>query len=287
MGGLGNQMFQYAVGRSISLKLNLELKFDLSFYDNCTDRKYDLNKFRIFNTSATNSEIENISTSSLSIKKILKFKILRKPIPLYLGPVIRERMFNYDQNILKIRGKKFYLDGYWQSEKYFSEYKKQLHHDFTLLKIENMAYLKLKNEILNCNSVGVHIRRGDYVNNPITNKFHGVCSEQYYYSAIESLKYRFKNPVLFVFSDDLHWVKTNLDFSLPVYYIDNHYNLTPNEEILLMSSCRHNIISNSSFSWWGAWLNENIDKIVIAPKKWFNTNQASDTDIIPNRWIRI
>jgi hypothetical protein len=196
-------------------------------------------------------------------------------------------MFNYDQNLHNIRGKQLYLDGYWQSEKYFCKYKNQLQLDFTLLKIENNAFLKLKDKILNCNSVGVHIRRGDYVNNPTTNKFHGVCSEKYYYSGVEILKSNLKNPVLFVFSDDLHWVRTNLVFSLPVYYIDQHYNLTPNEEIILLSFCKHNIISNSTFSWWGAWLNKNIDKIVIAPLKWFNTNQVSDIDIIPNKWLRI
>ena len=162
------------------------------------------------------------------------------------------------------------LDGYWQSEKYFKNIRKILLLDFTLKK-ESKNFLKYKKLIIKTNSVSVHIRHGDYVKRAVARKYHGTLSFDYYFKAIELIGKKIKNPRFFVFSDD------------PM--ISNFSGLTNNEELILMSKCKHNIIANSSFSWWGAWLNTNPKKIVIAPKKWFRAK--TDFEIVPQSWIKL
>ena len=136
-------------------------------------------------------------------------------------------------------------------------------------------------------AVSLHIRRGDYVSNPVTNNYHGTCSLAYYKKAVLLLKEKIENPSFFIFSDDLLWARENLDFINDMTFIDLDKSIPDHEEMHLMSQCKHNIIANSSFSWWGAWLNENSDKIVIAPKKWFSDNTINTEDLIPAKWMRI
>jgi len=137
---------------------------------------------------------------------------------------------------------------------------------------------------LNTNSVSIHFRRGDYVTNPLTSQHHGVCSNKYYQDAISLLKSKISQPHFFLFSDEPEWLKTNVSLQEPFRIIDNNPGYV---DLYLMSNCKHNIIANSSFSWWGAWLNNNPDKIVIAPHKWFNEPGINTYDLIPETWIRL
>jgi hypothetical protein len=140
-------------------------------------------------------------------------------------------------------------------------------------------------------SISIHIRRGDYVQNKKTGKHHGNCSSEYYKNALDEIlsklsKGQRENVRLFIFSDDIEWARKNLSFACPSVFVSNP--ATPDyEELVLMSKCSHHIIANSSFSWWGAWLDSNPQKIVIAPAKWFNTRQSLYKDIVPSSWIKI
>ena len=136
-------------------------------------------------------------------------------------------------------------------------------------------------------SVCIHIRRGDYVEDIITNQFHGVCNLDYYYRSIEYIASKIKNPYFFVFSDDPLWVKQNLILKYPCDYIDQNFGKKDYEDMRVISKCKHNIIANSSFSWWGAWLNINPNKIVIAPKNWFKSKAINTKDLIPESWFKI
>ncbi len=136
-------------------------------------------------------------------------------------------------------------------------------------------------------SVSLHIRRGDYVSNKVTNQVHGVCDLNYYSHAISYIAERISNTHLFVFSDDPEWAKGNLKTEIPTFFVDNNRADKDYEDLKLMRQCKHNIIANSSFSWWGAWLNQNAGKIVIAPKKWFNDKSINTKDLIPEKWIRL
>jgi hypothetical protein len=134
------------------------------------------------------------------------------------------------------------------------------------------------------NSVSVHIRRGDYVSNPHASKFHGTKGLDYYEKAVERIAETVKNPELFVISDDIEWCKENLRLPYKTTHIDGNAGF---EDMHIMSHCAHNIIANSSFSWWAAWLNTNPDKVVIAPKKWFNDESINTEDVVPKTWIRL
>ncbi|MEI6553564.1 MAG: alpha-1,2-fucosyltransferase, partial [bacterium] len=136
------------------------------------------------------------------------------------------------------------------------------------------------------NSISIHIRRGDYISNQEANNFHGSCSIDYYTEAINIIKGKVSNPIFFVFSDDIAWVKENLKSDIVATWV-SEYNLDNTEDLLLMSFCKHQIIANSSFSWWGAYLNRNINKIVIAPKKWIANKGYNTDEITPSSWIKL
>ena len=136
-------------------------------------------------------------------------------------------------------------------------------------------------------SVSVHVRRGDYVNDPKTNAYHGTCSLDYYKKAVEIIRNKVKDPVFFIFSDDAEWVKKNFNIDEQQVLVSEPEKLSLTEELKLMASCRHSVVANSSFSWWGAWLNNNNEKMVIAPQKWFADPLIDTSDLIPSAWIRI
>jgi hypothetical protein len=251
-GGLGNQMFQYAYGRTLEIS-GKKIAFDISFFygnksPNDTDRIFELNNFNLeTNASFLKEKKENF------VKKIYQ-KILNK-----LG----------------------LIDQFYQSEKYFKEIDYQIRREFTLKKPISDP------EIENSNSVSVHVRRGDYVNDSKTNQYHGTCSMEYYKKAIAEIKEKYPEVVFYFFSDDIDWVKENFNIDGEKMKIGSNSSLSDCEELILMSKCKHNIIANSSFSWWAAWLNQNPDKIVIAPKKWMNKELGSRPNITPESWIKI
>jgi hypothetical protein len=180
-----------------------------------------------------------------------------------------------------------YLDGYWQSERYFSDIAGVLRQEFTAeapLDRENEA---LAAGIAAVNAVSLHVRRGDYVDDPTTNRFHGICAPDYYQRAVDFVASRVEAPRLFVFSDDLQWTRANLRFSVPMTFVDANPPDCGYRDMRLMTRCRHHIVANSSFSWWGAWLNPSREKIVVAPCRWFGASRNDTSDLIPPNWVRL
>lgn len=284
-GGLGNQMFQYAVAKKLAIQFNTDVVLDQTGLENANSRKYSLTPFQLDQRLITTKEqiIFNWKPAK-SIPEKIYYKILRK----ILHPVtIEESQFNFDPDILLKAEKNTYLVGWWQTEKYFSDIRTSLLNDFTIKKPLENKNLEFANKIKSSESVSLHIRRGDYVSNPSALAHHGVCGLDYYANAIDAISKKIQNPVLFIFSDDIQWSKENLKTSLQVIYIENNSEDNSYEDLRLMSLCRHHIIANSSFSWWGAWLNTNESKFVIAPAKWFSNPKMNYIDVVPSNWIKL
>ena len=285
MGGLGNQMFQYAAGRRLAIKHRTVLKLDLSFLldrtprDNFTYRTYELDVFNIQGNIASPSETNRFVPNNRNIFYNIKRKL--KWIK-----VITEPYSHFHEDVLSAPDNS-YIDGYWQSEKYFKDVEDIIRSDFTLKPEMATINQEFTKQISSCDSVSLHIRRGDYVSNSVINEYHGSCSLEYYQEAVAKIATCVKNPHLFIFSDDLNWAKEHLNFNYPIKFITHNGAEKSYEDLRLMSLCKHNIIANSSFSWWGAWLNTNPGKIVIAPKKWFNDSSINTDDLIPDSWVRI
>lgn len=285
-GGMGNQMFQYALGRALALKNKTTLGLDI--YDlldrtprqGFTFREYDLDLFSI--------EAEMVSQKSLSFwhrscGKGLAGVVLNKLRRNLFGGQGRERGFKFNPKVLDL-GSGAYLDGYWQNPKYFESIAGIIRKDFTLKNPLPENIKELKKEIESLNSVCVHVRRGDYVGN----KFHDVVNREYYNQAINILAKKINIEHIYVFSDDIDWCKENLSFSYTVTFVGKEYGgERASGHFELMKSCKHFIIANSSFSWWTAWLAENSEKVVIAPKVWFGDKSIDTSQRIPENWIRI
>lgn len=292
IGGLGNQMFQYAIGRYLSAKNQTILKLDLTelldrrVHENFTFRNYELGEFNIQAELATVEETRPFHGGKSLFDRALSYINHKTGTPL-----IRENGQKFQDSVLNV-GPNAYLSGYWQSENYFINSADLIRNDFTLKReiLEKMErsdiFKKMNESISHSNAVAIHFRRGDYIHNPVTNKFHGVCSEEYYYTAINYINSKIEEPHYFVFSDEPEWLESNFKCDRPFTILKNNPGYF---DLYLMSLCKHNIIANSSFSWWGAWLNKHPEKIVIAPLQWFNDPILNkDTiDLIPKNWIRI
>jgi len=199
---------------------------------------------------------------------------------------VREKGFSFDSRILELKGD-VHLHGYWQSEKYFKDIRETILEDFTPIRPLRGRNQKVLDEIGSSSSISVHVRRGDYVIDPQTNKFHGICGPEYYKKAVEIIAKKVKSPVFYFFSDDIDWVKNNLRTKFKNVYVDWNQGDQSFVDMQLMSHCRHHILANSSFSWWGAWLNRNPHKIVVAPERWFQERSLDTRDLIPEGWLKI
>lgn len=267
IGGLGNQLFQYAAAKSLAIEKKKKLCIDVSQFENYKLHNYALNHFDIV------SNIYNKPNKYL--RKISSF--FQKSI------YYKEVEFRYNKDLMNLNGDNIFLEGYFQSEKYFLKYEKEIRKDFEIISPFKKITKEAIKQIQKVNSVSIHVRRGDYLTNPI----HNTNKEKYYKNALKLIENRIEDPVFFVFSDDMDWVKLNFSTKLKTVFIDFNDALTNFEDLKLMSSCKHNIIANSSFSWWGAWLNQNPNKIVIAPKQWFNDDSRYSKDVIPTSWAKI
>jgi hypothetical protein len=284
VGGLGNQMFQYAAGRSLSIKHAVPYLLDINEFSYSNSHQgFELERiFTIPAAIAKDEEIRNI-TGWQSYRFAQKFLTLRHANVLRKNSLIIEAKFNYSSSILNSPSN-CYLIGYWQSEKYFSSIKETIRADFVFRSPMSDSNKRIAEVIGATNSVSMHVRRGDYISNNKTFSVHGVCSVEYYERAIRYIADHVNNPVFFIFSDDFDWIRENLKVNYPYYYVDNNRGSASYNDMHLMSLCSHNIIANSTFSWWGAWLNLNNKKIVIAPKKWF-AKKIDISDLILSEWI--
>ena len=255
-GGLGNQLFQYGLGRNLALEHKTDLKLDIEWFTDIPDRQFELNNFTSVAKIATPLEIRKLRNSfSKRAKNILK--------PYNQRTVVKERFFHFDPAILEV-GPDVYLDGYWQSAKYFTKSAPLIQKELTV-KIDPIGRNRLLlSQIQNTKAVSLHVRRGDYVANSHTNQFHGTCSLEYYRAAVSFIAYKLKQPHFYIFSDDPLWTKKNLKLKYPTTYVTHNSN-APCEDLRLMSHCQHFIIANSTFSWWAAWLGETNNSIIVAP----------------------
>ena len=281
IGGLGNQMFQYAAGRSLAIANSCELKLDVSGFENYTlHNGYELDIFNIKAGIANSKEVSRLVSKQSRLMRFVFRKLKIKKSTHFL-----EKSFTFDHNFFDAKPP-VYLDGYWQSYKYFESIEPQLKQEFSLKNSISRLNLDISEQISSVNAVSVHIRRGDYVSNKHTNSVHGLCSLDYYRAAIQTITERVENPFFFIFSDDIAWIKDNLTTNSDTVYVDHNSGKQSYNDMYLMSLCQHHIIANSSFSWWGAWLGSNPNKIVISPKQWFINDTITD-DLIPKSWVRL
>ncbi|NTW33494.1 MAG: alpha-1,2-fucosyltransferase [Bacteroidetes bacterium] len=291
-GGLGNQMFQYALGRHLSYMLKTDLKFDTSFNFirtdfNIEDIPFIFDIFDVKGELATESEIKKLKGEGL--KRIYNSLYWRWQYlkPFHKQHLIKERFFHFDADIFKC-SKNTYLHGYWQSEKYFKGIKNLIIEDFQIKKPIELNNFEIANRINSEESVSIHLRGRDYIKKEEINKIYFTCDESYYERCIKTISEKIQKPHFFIFSDDPEWAKSFLKIDYPFTFVEgNSWNKTNYEDFRLMSMCKHNIIANSSYSWWAAWLNQNPNKIVIAPQKWFNDKSFNASDLIPEEWIKI
>ncbi len=286
VGGLGNQMFQYAMGRALAVKYDVPLLLDDSAFASDTLRKFELTQMAI---SANLANIYDLKQLGISRRNFSKLSCMANRLGLYRNKyIIKEKGFEYDKNILNV-APPVYLDGYWQSERYFSDIAELIRAEFLYISaLNSQNTLKLQDiKLAGDQSVSLHVRRGDYITNPTSSIVHGVCSLEYYSLAVRYIRKRVPAPHFFIFSDDHEWVRKNLKIDDAVTYVDINsadYGLL---DLNLMKQCRHHVIANSSFSWWGAWLNNSNDKVVVAPYRWFAKGHYSTRDLLPSTWIQL
>jgi hypothetical protein len=293
-GGLGNQFFQYAAGKALADFHHTEFKFEISPSERYSPSEYCLDKFLVSAPIATKEEVFEFTKNEQEITGLKKIFIERFNflfpyfnflLPYQQMKVYHERFYQYNKRFFDLPSD-VYLVGYFQSERFFERVKDNIRKEFALKDQSGAAFNFFAEKIRNSNSTSIHFRRGDYITYSGLNKIFGVPSLKYYYDAVNELCLKVKNPVIYIFSNDIEWVKQNFNIQLPTVYVTDP-SLKFYEEMTLMSFCRHNIIANSSFSWWGAWLNNNPDKIIIAPEKWFQWWKINTRDIIPSGWIKI
>lgn len=284
-GGLGNQMFQYAAAKALAKRLDTSLRIDtysLTKKTQATTRAYELD---IFNIDAP-------IVSSLQSKCLIKLRpYIQRHRAFFqkFGFLTDTYAILYQPVIETIKGN-ITMSGYFQNEKYFRNIASEIRHDFTFKKSLTDKNLSLSEKLKSITSVSVHIRRGDYLSNKSASANFITCDVDYYQKAIKTITERIKNPEFFVFSDDHDWVRQNISFAnYPVIFIDWNKGSDSYRDMQLMSLCKHNIIANSSFSWWGAWLNANPEKIVISPEKWFQDDKKNELldDFYPEGWRKI
>lgn len=286
--GLGNQLFQYAIGRQLSLDRNTGLKLDTSFFGSQNLRSYKLDYFNVKASVATDEEIADCL--DIYSSKSLYAKIYRRieaKQPKYKRHLFREEQWwVYEPELFKVPTD-VYIDGYWQHYKYFMNLNPQVLDEITLKNKPSAEVEQVINEVSYNSSVAVHVRRGDYITDPEAYNFMGVMPISYYTEAIRLMRAKVVNPRFYFFSDDLDWVRENLLTAEDMHVVD----IKDGRDYIdldIMSKCAHNIIANSSFSWWGAFLNKNPSKIVIAPAQWVVPPDVNARiELVFPSWIKI
>ncbi|MES3032182.1 MAG: alpha-1,2-fucosyltransferase [Patescibacteria group bacterium] len=289
-GGMGNQMFQYALGRALSIKHNVSLKLDITFLNHRIKMPNFLRpnfSFRNFDLDVFNIQAEIAKPYEISF---WNRPILFGPIMLIIDAFLRklaflpgwEKKYSFNNKALQF-GPNTYLEGFWQSEKYFLNIASTIRKDFFLKKPISEATKKIQDDIKNTNSICVHLRRahggGD---------FHSKYDITYYEKGINYIAEKKKIEKIYVFSDDIEWCKENIKFNIPTVFVGSDSAGVKGEgHLYLMSLCQNFVISNSTFSWWGAWLSDYASKIVVCPKQWFGDASIDTSDLIPNEWVKI
>ena len=290
-GGLGNQLFQYAAAKALALHHGTSLKLDLYTYTKHPYRKFELHNFKVDAPEASRNEVHRFTGSNKLIRYINKRENYFRCSHVFAQP-----HYHYYEDFLQLPSD-LYLSGYFQTEKYFLSLRDQVLEWFSPRMELDVRNSELLQSIKSVNSVSIHVRKGDY--NAIGyDQFYGGLPASYYEKAIELIREHTAQPEFFIFSDDIEWCRKNLNVGQAVF-VDHNPGADSWKDLVLMSACQHNVIANSSFSWWGAWLNANDAKKVIAPAQWFQKSYSekkepvypcryyNTRDIIPQGWITL
>lgn len=287
--GPGNQMFQYAYGLAAAKRIGTELKLDLSWFDtNSGHRSYILNRFNIKTPVANEDEVDYIRRKNGKNFFEYRYNLLRDDwAPRHRKAIVKEDLSKFDE-ALKRPYQNSHIEGYFSTEQFFTDFEPDVRSAFQFVKTMPSNVRDIADRI-NERTVAFSIRRGDFLGNPL----HNICSMEYFQRAIERMKQTVPEPELLIFSDEICWIKENLSFDVPhqfVQGVDDHM-----DHMRLMGLCKHHIIPNSTFSWWGAWLSD--PKTVVAPDLWITDNESVHHQMfghwvetrhtVPSSWIRI
>lgn len=283
-GGLGNQLFQYAAAYSLAKRMNQKLELDSSFFPQQTLRGFKLGQMNILctNIAGVQSSIVELYKSKY-LNKVLR-KVNIRVLPCGGGKkYLLEARSDIVPEFFSISQANIYMDGYYQSEEYFGSYKKELIKQFTPNYPSEQEYEDVLSKIINCESVAVHVRRGDFLRaQNDSNPNHYLLGEQYYHNTLKYVNEHLENPVFFWFSDDIDWVKHNFGEKENFQFVSLNTKHADIDEMMLMKNCKHIITANSTFSWWASWLNEYEDALHICPAK-----RYGNLHMIPENWVKI
>lgn len=281
-GGIGNQMFQYALKMKLDSNLNQKGKIDTRFYQKSSVHNgFELNKVFGIQAATYDGPVRSLADQfPLFYKMCFRFGIRSLKTAHHLIEI--RTCFRPD--VLTLHEKDVYIDGYWQSEEYFQDIEDKVRRAFQFSAFTEQENLHLEKIIKEKQSVSLHVRRGDYVG---VSRFVSLGKTDYYQKAVEYIKSNVGNPLFVVLSDDINWCRENLSLPADSIFVTWNQRNKSYRDMQIMSICKHNIIANSSFSWWGAWLNSNPKKLVIAPSRFFNGNVEDDSHIIPKNWKTI
>ncbi|MGH2907494.1 MAG: alpha-1,2-fucosyltransferase [Solirubrobacterales bacterium] len=276
-GGLGNQLFQYAAGRAVAERTGTKLRLDACYVEIEPDRHYELNHFRIRAKVLREPPRPVIGYTQLDVEQ-------RYAEERYGATICREWAHEFQDELAAAQPNSF-LVGYWQSEKYFAHLREPLRRELRPRHLSRPARAAAKRVAASPAAVAVHVRRGDYVEDPVKLRNHGICSPEYYEQAAAIVGEQVDGAEYFVFSDDPDWCRQHISLPGQTHHMSGE--LAGFEDMHVMSCCRHWIVANSSFSWWAAWLGERPDSVIVAPSKWFDEMERDTRDQVPDRWLKI
>ncbi len=277
-GGVGNQLFQYAAGRALAARLGVPLAVDR--------RRFEARDWPIYALDSFAIDVVPADPASLPFRE---GRVLGRLLSRLGGRyrTYRESGLAFDPAVPALPDGT-YLRGNFQCERYFADHDAVIRRDLAFAHppdADNRAMLETIGRSL---AVSLHVRRGDYVSDPRANRVHGTMEPDFYRRAAELVAERVGgDPTFFVFSDDPAWAAENLRLGFPMQVVAHNGRERATEDLRLMAACRHHILANSSFSWWGAWLNPSPDKIVVAPQPWFRDPAMDESTIVPERWLRL
>jgi len=279
MGGLGNQLFQYAAAFSLARRQNLPLSLDLGWYRENPQRSFGLRNFKIKapECGLLASWLFKVARRYPAVEEVVLRWVLRFGL-------LRERSFAYDPAFEKNLGA-VYLDGYWQSRRYFQQFQRELKADLNRPLMLCPDALELRQDLSRDDSIAVHVRRGDYISNSDYAKLYAPCSANYFHMAVHALAEKVRIRRVYVFSDDAEWARANLRFEHATIFMEHRDGDDPCQDLLLLSACPNLVMSNSTFSWWGGWLGDRETKRIVAPRNWFLDAQKSTHDLYDPGWV--
>ena len=284
-GGMGNQMFQYALGLKLADQLNTELQLDLSSLldrskGDFVYRNYDLPIFQVESKFIANPTLLKTiyKTRSSRISKLVRNQVSRN------RNYIKEKHFHFQEKIVMQPIDNTIYEGWFQSPKYFEGIEAKVRQHFTFKNEILPGSQIIFEKIASTNSICLNVRRTDFLKVDNLN----ITSRDYFLSAAQAIAEKVSDPHFFIFSDDVDWCREHLKLNFPTQLVDHsHKGFKFSNYMQLMKACKHFIIPNSSFAWWAVWLNENPSKIVVAPKNWFNDPSINTQDLVPPQWLRL